>query len=345
MDFKVKCVGYVEPVKERGFTIGKVYDVINGVIVRDDGFRYTTWGDPSCNPKYENSFKGLCNWFADWYKFELVTESKYKIGDKVKVRSDLRQGDRYGGMYVLIDMVKYRGKTVTIDRVERNGEYYGIEGHADTFWTNDMFEGLAVEQNKIVITHDGKTTTATRYREDGSKEVATAKCCPEDTFDFNVGAKLAMERLMKKVEPVEEWRVVDRKPRVGDYIRLKVRDYNFDHIGDILTVDAVNAYDIVSIYEKNHPNVEKIEYPDFNWNYTPREYEVVEKVTVTEPKKPEPPKYFNGKVVCVKSPLSEFFTVCKVYEIVDGKFTDNTGHVRPMTTDYVKSPDDLNKLG
>lgn len=59
------------------------------------------------------------------------------------------------------------------------------------------------KQNKIVITHDGKTTTVTLYRENGSKEVATAKCCPEDTFDFNVGAKLAMERLMEKTKKPE----------------------------------------------------------------------------------------------------------------------------------------------
>ena len=55
-----------------------------------------------------------------------------------------------------------------------------------------------VNAEKIVITHDGKTTTATLYRGD-EKVVATARCAPEDKFDFTVGAKLAMERLNAEV--------------------------------------------------------------------------------------------------------------------------------------------------
>lgn len=108
-------------------------------------------------------------------------------------------------------------------------------------------------KEKIVITHDGKTTTATMYRGDGSKEQTTARCCPEDTFDFNVGAELAMERLMEKTKPV------------------------------------------------------------------------------VEPKKPETPKYYNGKVVCIGNlggffiPVSDF-TVGKIYEVVDGVITSDSGY-------------------
>lgn len=43
MNFKVKCVGYVEPVTERRFTIGKVYNVTNNRIVSDDGLVYNAW--------------------------------------------------------------------------------------------------------------------------------------------------------------------------------------------------------------------------------------------------------------------------------------------------------------
>lgn len=53
---------------------------------------------------------------------------------------------------------------------------------------------------KIVIIHDGKTTTATRYCEDGSKVTATARCAPEDKFDFYTGAELAFNRLISKIE-------------------------------------------------------------------------------------------------------------------------------------------------
>lgn len=52
------------------------------------------------------------------------------------------------------------------------------------------------------------------------------------------------------------------------------------------------------------------------------------------------PKYYSGKVVCVTSRQKDF-TVGKVYEIKDGKFTDNNGNPRPATEDRVTCEDDL----
>lgn len=160
---KVKCVGYHR--QEKFFTIGKVYDVVNGTIVSDTGYKY----------------KGLTNimkFLSNYYKFEIVGNEK------------------------------------------------------------------------IVVTHDCKTTTATLYR-GNEKITATARCAPEDKFDFVVGAKLAIERLEAKVNP---------------------------------------------------------------------------------PK----PKYYNGKVVCVESKFNSHFTVGKIYEIVDGKFTDNENNIRPQANEDVR---------
>lgn len=312
MNFKVKCVGYVEPVTERGFTIGKVYDVVNGVITRDDGLKYCTWSDPACNPKYENTFKGLVNWFRNWYKFELV------INDK------------------------------------------------------------------IVITHDGKTTTATLYREDGSKEVATAKCSPEDTFDFNVGAKLAMERLMKKVEPVpvkkEKYTVGDRifaedninhHPggawgTVGEVLdkRIHAEDYlvKFDdgsrlcsHVVPVPTtpepIDLASKFktgDYAKIIAKKWGHnfkigtIVKLEKCEYNYRATAdgKSWKVLD----DELEAYTPPKYFTGKVVCIENTLDDGdFTIGKIYEIKDGNFTDNRGYIRPKTggRDRVKTLSDL----
>jgi len=112
--------------------------------------------------------------------------------------------------------------------------------------------------DKIIITTDGeKVVTATQYKNNKVVNRAEAKCAPEDKFDFNVGATLAVERLTKKEEP---------------------------------------------------------------------------------PK----PKYYSGKVVCVKS-NDRYFTKGKVYEIKDGKFTDNTGTERPCVSKYVRNLSDLNE--
>jgi hypothetical protein len=245
---KVRCIGF--KTAERYFTLNKVYEVKDGRITNDNGYRYTA------------------DFFGDlqrgWYTFELVVDEK------------------------------------------------------------------------IVITHDGKITTATMYREDGTKETATARCAPEDKFDFSVGAKLAMERLMEKVSSTE-WRVVNREARVGDYIRLRTSGgFTFSKPGDILKVDRVIGYS-VEVYGKNHPR-DTCD-PNYLWTYMQNEYEVVEKVTKEEP------KYYNGKVVCVKTDTAHW-TVGKIYEVKDGKVISDKGWEHPrFSCEPYKDVEDIRHIG
>ena len=124
---------------------------------------------------------------------------KYKVGDKVRVREDLKAGDLYymadgsASDAFVGDMLQFRGKTVDIERITDFGKYQ-IAG-SDFNWVDEMFE--SPDTNKIVITTDGKTTLARLY--DGKRVVksAEAKCAPSDTFDFATGAKLAFDRLMR----------------------------------------------------------------------------------------------------------------------------------------------------
>lgn len=62
---------------------------------------------------------------------------KHKVGDKVKVRSDLVVGKSYGEHTFVHDMIKFSGKIVTIESVWRQG--YRIK--EDTYWwTDEMLE-------------------------------------------------------------------------------------------------------------------------------------------------------------------------------------------------------------
>lgn len=62
---------------------------------------------------------------------------KYKVGDKVRVRSDLKVGKGYGEHAFVHDMFKFVGKIVTIESVWKQG--YRIE--EDTYWwTDEMFK-------------------------------------------------------------------------------------------------------------------------------------------------------------------------------------------------------------
>lgn len=76
---------------------------------------------------------------------------KYKVGDKVKVRSDLRVGKSYGEHTFVHDMFKFMGKIVTIESVWEQG--YRIEEDA-YWWTDEMLEPVeemsAEEATKIL---------------------------------------------------------------------------------------------------------------------------------------------------------------------------------------------------
>lgn len=58
-------------------------------------------------------------------------------------------------------------------------------------------------QPVIVITSDGVTTTATRRIGKAIQVTATAKCGPNDSFDFDEGARIAFERLCGR-DPFQE---------------------------------------------------------------------------------------------------------------------------------------------
>lgn len=65
---------------------------------------------------------------------------KYKVGDKVKVRSDLKVGEIYGNQIFVKEMKKYRGRDATI--LEEHSNFYNIEEDKDENWdwAEEMFE-------------------------------------------------------------------------------------------------------------------------------------------------------------------------------------------------------------
>lgn len=69
---------------------------------------------------------------------------KYKVGDKVRVRSDLKAYEIYGSNILTKSMEKFVGKTVTISGVGITS--YTIEEMEVAYWTDEMFEGLVEEE-------------------------------------------------------------------------------------------------------------------------------------------------------------------------------------------------------
>ena len=152
---------------------------------------------------------------------------KYKIGDKVRVRDDLRLEEVYkmdnGTDYdsVVFEMLKLKGKEATILTYTDSSKYLISEDGGCWNWTDEMFLGLAVSRPKIVITTDGKTTTAKMYKGKKLLKAAESRCSPEDTFDFAVGAKIAFDRLMKNVKMNIKVICINDVPR-SDFTKGKI---------------------------------------------------------------------------------------------------------------------------
>lgn len=241
----------------------------------------------------------------------------YKIGDHVVIEKSN------------IEVIeKFAGRTGVIDRINDNpfSDYpYSVYpdgwlGDANGIWCSVKCLVKHTTPEKIVITHDGKTTTATKYYTDNGhpmKTVATARCAPEDTFDFNVGAELAMKRLMEAVKPVtvDGFKVGDRVTYFGNRGTVICITE-----GDTLGVefDTKNKYSMHSCsgFELKSGNTGKSGM--CKWA-NPNDLKHI------DPNEPEPPKYYNGKVVCVKNSAGNeiAYTVGKIYEFVDGSFTND----------------------
>lgn len=70
---------------------------------------------------------------------------KYKVGDKVRVRSDLQINRSYGAYTFVSEMSDYKGSVVAISEVYLT--CYCIEEDKGIWkWTDEMFEGLAEEE-------------------------------------------------------------------------------------------------------------------------------------------------------------------------------------------------------
>ena len=87
---------------------------------------------------------------------------KYKVGDKVRVRKDLRVFHFYDGIDFVAGMHIYRGKTCTVSKIVDGRTYRFKEDKGAWAWSDKMLEPAPICTEKIVITTDGVTTTAER---------------------------------------------------------------------------------------------------------------------------------------------------------------------------------------
>lgn len=88
---------------------------------------------------------------------------KYKVGDKVKVRSDLKCEEYYGGVPFTSEMNRFKGMEFTIARVN-NGGYYKVLETPYSF-ANEMLESVEEMSAEEAIRLQGEICMSLMCRE------------------------------------------------------------------------------------------------------------------------------------------------------------------------------------
>ncbi len=176
---------------------------------------------------------------------------KFKVGDKVKVvRNAVNARDVKIGS---VGIIKYIDKRVQSNlpyavEFEKESQLYnncfGKCKPKRGYWCcDDMLELVERKPNECIVIYRKDSDVIALDKRTGEKSIA--KCSPDDEFDFNIGAKLAFERLGEK-----KYRIVKQNMyEVGDKVKFVdkwntgTNEDNFgrhdDFLGDILTIEDV----------------------------------------------------------------------------------------------------------
>lgn len=125
---------------------------------------------------------------------------KFKVGDKVRVKKDLVGGHDYGedNLYFGYGMEPLRGETFIVKSC--SGLHFKLEGAGGWDFNEAMLEPAdGIMPEKLIIYREDNKTIAKYYKDDKTV-TAEAKCAPEDEFNFEYGAKLAIDRAIEKME-------------------------------------------------------------------------------------------------------------------------------------------------
>ena len=185
----------------------------------------------------------------------------FKIGDKVRVIDDYYnitcKSSNWEGVVTGAYKKCFDAETTKHSNPDEIGnDYYALD--------YEHFELIPPET--IVITNDGRVTTAWLKQGKTILKTGVAKCSPDDEFNLETGAKLALERLFE----AEEQKKAVPKYKVGDRVKIvkeKAGEYwnpsgGMDRwLGKTMTICDITPIDGDLFYTMKEDNE--------RWNYFP----------------------------------------------------------------------------
>lgn len=237
-----------------------------------------------------------------------MSNPKFQVGQKVKVL-DGSKIERYTGGWA-DTMYKYVGKVFQIREVVKDydGRIRYLINDADGFWYDER--GLEiVEENKIVIRVDPDDPTRVIAKNILTGKTGVAKCSPEDEFNFDTGAALALSRLIGKTKVDAE----SQKPKfeIGDAVignDLANRMYHITKKGWVGVVTEVRPHER-GFMAKSLENDTPFALDENAFDLLRRDG-------------------FIGKLVCIDDRSYPWWKLGKIYNAANGVLYDDEGDLR-----------------
>ena len=156
--------------------------------------------------------------------------TKFKIGDRVKAVKPWDGNDFIvGKIGTIVALCGYGEDNVGVEFDDTIGIYgHNCSGKGKDrpcWWCPDRILEPVSDNEKIVITTDGTTTTANKYDGKTVIKTATAKCSPDDKFDFITGAKIAFDRLTVNAEKSFDWDAFKREKTIAKVTKNNWREF------------------------------------------------------------------------------------------------------------------------
>ena len=260
--------------------------------------------------------------------------SKYKVGDKVRIRHDLKCGI-YGKCYVTEGMVSHAGEVGTVRKISEvyPNRFTIVEKLSqceyEWIWSDEMVEP-AYEIGDHVVVESSNIEYITRYR--GETGVIERYMHSSGGFDYLI----KMDRypnvcIWCNVKClVEEKKMFTKDDLKTGMFGVTNRGEKFVVVNDHLVYED-GQWDFAKLEFSNY-HVEKVFDGIISFNELKSALEdkknrklVYDYNRDTKPVEPPKPLY-NGKVVCIDSGVAPgYFTVGKIYTFVDGNGICDTG--------------------
>ena len=116
--------------------------------------------------------------------------NEFKIGDKVRLRDDLEEREVYGGITFLSGMKELQGKELTIDYIDKDGDYTFEEGNY--YCSEEMLEKVFNDSDLLEFAL-GKLNIA---KEELEKEL-------REEYEKNKIDKQVVEHMKKRYNDLE----------------------------------------------------------------------------------------------------------------------------------------------